>query len=187
MTRSRTPAVMKMHRVRLPSMPIVAAAITFSASAAGGVNQQGLTILAECPALLMTHSGGLGTEATGGVLVAVWESGYILRARSQKRPSGAHVLGRLESSQVETILRVARESRLWTIPSGGVAVDYPSDEIELQRGGQRVGWAETPGENATPELEALRAELFKLRIRQPLHALDHVETKWTCPPVRWSR
>lgn len=179
--------VLKMHRVRLISMPTVAAVAVFSAAVAPGASQQAVTIPAECPALLMTHSGGLGTEETGGILVAVWESGYILRARSPKRPSGSQVIGRLERAQVEAVLSLATQSDLWTMRSDGVALDSPTDELELQHGADRLGWAETPGVNATKELATLKTELFKVQIPSPTRTLDKVLGHWSCPAVRWAR
>lgn len=145
------------------------------------------TIPDECPALIVTRIGGLGTESQGGIVVAIWESGYMLRAQSRRRPSGPHVVGRLEAADLDAVLEVARQSPLWTMRSGGLGLDIPSEEIELQRGNDRLGWAESPGLTATKELAALQDSLFRVRIQQPAPIAGPIETKWKCPSVRWSR
>ncbi len=145
-----------------------------------------VAIPTECPVLLLTHSGGLGTEAEGGILVAVWKSGYILRAQSVKRASGTHLIGRLKAPDLQQALDLALRSRLWRLRSQGVAVDSPEDDIELQRGAERLGWAETPGVTATAELAALKAALFKLHIETPAVVRGPLDASWKCPAVRWS-
>ena len=145
------------------------------------------TVPDDCPVLIVTRSGGLGTESQGGIVVAIWESGYVLRAESPARPSGPHVIGRVETADLAAVSEVAKHSPLWTMRSGGVGVDIPSETIELQRGNDRLGWAETPGLTATKELAALQASLFKVRIQQAARIVGPIETKWKCPSVRWSR
>jgi hypothetical protein len=136
---------------------------------------------------LLTRTGGLGSESEGGILVAVWDSGVIVRAASRTRPSGAHLLGSLTPADLDTVMRAATVSPLWTRKSGGVALDTPSDEIELQRKDVRVGWAESRGVNETQELRALTGALFAARLQRPRSVRMPFRARWTCPVVQWQR
>lgn len=140
-----------------------------------------------CPALSLTRAGGLGSESESGVLVAVWDSGLILRAASRNRASGSHVLGHLDPADLDAVIRAAQVSPLWTKKSGGVAVDATAEEIQLQRKGVRVGWAESPGVNQTQELRALTAVLFSATIQQSRNVRVPAEMRWSCPPVQWQQ
>jgi hypothetical protein len=168
-------------------MILVAVLLAIQASPSSPVQAASRTIPDDCPVLIVTRLGGLGTESQGGIVVAIWESGYMLRAQSPTRPSGPHVIGRVKAADLGAVLGVAKQSPLWTMRSSGLGVDMPSAEIELQRGNDRLGWAETPGLTATKELAALQASLFKIRIQQPARIVGPIEKKWNCPSVRWSR
>lgn len=141
----------------------------------------------ECPALIFRRVGGLGTESTGGILVVLWESGAIVRAESPKRPSGSHVFGRLEPVDVVRVMDIVKRSPLWILRSQGLAVDLPSEELELQEPAGRRGWAETPGVTETRQLAELRDALFRVPIKQPIRFAAPVQEEWKCPTVRWSR
>lgn len=120
-------------------------------------------------------------------MLALWESGAMLRAESSKRPFGSHVLGYIERVDVTRILGIVKQSPLWTMRSQGLAVDMPSDELELQRAEGRIGWAETPGVTGTKELTELRDTLFDVRLHESIRIARPVQEDWKCPAVRWSR
>ena len=48
--------------------------------------------------VLLTQTGGLGYESRSGVIVAVWKTGVILRAKSAQRLWGSHDIGRLNGA-----------------------------------------------------------------------------------------
>jgi hypothetical protein len=141
----------------------------------------------ECPVLILRRLGGLGTESQGGVLAAVWQSGVILRSESAKRPSGPHVVGRVGAADLAALLASVRRSRLWSRRSGGLALDMPSEELELQRGRDRIGWAETPGVTSTVEFGRIRERVFKVRIEERVRVVTPIADEWSCPAVKWNR
>ena len=141
----------------------------------------------ECPALILSRTGGLGSEGKGGVVVAVWFSGVILRAESPSRPSGPHIVGRLAPAGVADLLNRASDSRVWNLRSGGVALDSPMDELLLLRGKDRIGWVETPGFNSTSELDRLRQQLFAVAIEQSRRIEGAIDGHWKCPATTWVR
>lgn len=116
-----------------------------------------------CPAVLLTRTGGLGFETQGGVLVAVWPSGTMIRAEGPSLPN-RYLVGRLSQSDVSALRELAESSTTWDQPRGTAVLEMPDDVLTLRRGQDVRQWSETPGFTSTPTVAEFRTRLFALPV-----------------------
>ena len=116
-----------------------------------------------CPAVLLTRSGGLGFETQGGVLVAIWPSGTIIRAETPSLPSG-YLIGRLSPEDIRALRELAESAKTWEQPVGTAVLEMPDDILTLRRGQDVRQWSETPGFTTTPTVAQFRSRLFSLPV-----------------------
>lgn len=139
-----------------------------------------------CPRVSLSYSGGLGFEARGGLVFAVWDSGAVVRAARFDAPDKAHLVGTAAPGDVRSLIDAVKDS-----PFGDgealLALDVPKYTIQLQRpGGDRLGRSETPDDQLSPALEVTRRRAFDLalvgtrRISAPID-----EAHWQCPQTIW--
>jgi hypothetical protein len=121
----------------------------------------------ECPVIVLYRSGGLGAEATSGVVAAVWASGTVLLARSPERPWRSHVAGTVPDDVLADLIREATADETWSQPTGEVALDLGDDVLTLRRRGERRQWAETRGATSTPLVARFRDRLGTFAIEKP--------------------
>jgi hypothetical protein len=147
----------------------------------------------ECPRFMLTWHPGMPLPTTPpaenapSVVVAMWDSGVVLRSESIDRPYGAHVIGTVAASERDALLQSVSASAIWSRPST-VYPDAPSLALAWNRGSDVQRYAQSPAPPATTELETLRARVFALKLRrvQTLAAPIAID-RWRCPPASAER
>ena len=133
-----------------------------------------------CPVILLVRRGGLGYESRSGVIAAVWPSGRIVRADSEKRPWAQHVVGRLRGEDSAVLQDLLNAPTTWAEPSGEVALDMSDDVLTLRRAGEKREWAETPGVTSTPIISKFRRALRDVTVEGARRTSRPVEIALEC-------
>jgi hypothetical protein len=133
----------------------------------------------------------LGFEHQSGLLVAVWSDGTIVRARSERRPYGRHVVGRLLPPDYERVKAIVDASPIWEIPSGGAGIDTGFEvltqpegrwpklchretgiEIDVLPEGGRPGTASRPAPTVISHPKSMGAIRGKLKYVSLAHLIE---------------
>ena len=136
----------------------------------------------DCPRVSLSYSGGLGGEARGGLVFALWDSGAVVRAARFDAPDKAHVVGTATPGDVRALVDAVMDSTFWE-GEALLALDLGYYTLWVQRAdGTRLGRSETRDVRLSPALEAIRQRAFDLalgdarRISVPID-----EGRWQCP------
>lgn len=134
---------------------------------------------ADCPAVLLTRTGGLGFETQGGVLAAVWPSGTIIRAEGPSLPA-RYLIGHLSAADVAALRELAESSKTWEQPLGKAVLEMPDDVLTLRRGKEMRQFSETPGFTTSPNVADFRARLFSVPVEKAKRFDESLKDIFNC-------
>jgi|GEM_PF-4188425 len=83
-----------------------------------------------------------GEDVVGGLKVAVWQDGTVVRARSTAEVGKAYIQGRLKPEQLDKVVRsIERAGILATRPDESSPMHAASDVLKIRTRGGPVAWS----------------------------------------------
>jgi hypothetical protein len=126
---------------------------------------------AERPWIVLVHDAGLADDKRGGLVVAMWTNGVVVRERLPEcRSSGCIEVGQVDAETVRQVERLVSDSGLWDRASAPRYLDLPEDGLVMRIGPDAKCWFDTPGEALTPGLRQLADAILALRLSKAVRS-----------------
>lgn len=125
----------------------------------------------------------------GGVLLAIWKDGKIIRAKTEADLGKSYIKGRLTGDQLMQVRRILAKSGVLQTPrSGGLIVDARAEWLVVRWGRTVRAWTQNPDFDATPEKTTKpRMNTTKLQLLSivPEESAPEPSEAWTKYPHDW--
>jgi len=142
----------------------------------------------EVPFLFIYRTSGypaLNQKPPCGLVIAIWQDGKIVRAKSAAKVGRPHLEGKLTTEQLRRLLVIIEQSGALSCRAKQyVIIDGSNEELTLRLSNGLVTWAASPDLASCNQqgIKDLREYLLKLK------AAHEIATEWPKEyPTEWSR